>query len=152
RAIARALAPLATSLELAPVPEVRELRHVVHLCTPVRARLERPRPLLELAAARRPPPAVGGAPGERAVGWLARHERAPGGWYAGAVGWFDAAGDGELAVAIRSGLVAGSRAWLWAGAGIVAESDPDAEYAETGLKQRALLDVLGAPPDGEAAG
>jgi len=152
RAIARALAPLATSLELAPVPEVRELRHVVHLCTPVRARLERPRHLLELAAALHPTPAVGGEPGERAVEWIARHERAPRGWYAGAVGWFDAAGDGELAVAIRSGLVAGSRAWLWAGAGIVAESDPDAEYAETGLKQRALLDVLGAPPDGEAAG
>jgi menaquinone-specific isochorismate synthase len=144
RAIARALAPLVDSLELAAVPEVRELRDVVHLCTPVRGRLDRPRHLLELAAALHPTPAVGGEPSKRALAWIARHEEAPRGWYAGAVGWVDAAGDGELAVAIRSGLVRGARVYLWAGAGIVAESDPDAEYEETGLKQRALLDVLGA--------
>ena len=143
RAIARALAPLVRSLELAPAPEARELRDVVHLCTPVRARLDRPRHLLELAAALHPTPAVGGEPQGGALDWIARHEQAPRGWYAGAVGWFDGAGDGELAVAIRSGLVDGERAYLWAGAGIVAESDPDAEYEETGLKQRALLDVLG---------
>lgn len=143
RAIARNLAPLCSSLELAPAPEVRALRHVMHLCTPVRARLERPRHLLEVAAALHPTPAVGGEPTGRALEWIAARE-APRGWYAGAVGWFDREGDGELAVALRSGLVAGERAYVWAGAGIVAESDPDAEYAETGDKQRAFLDSLGA--------
>lgn len=142
RAIERALAPLCSSLELAPSPEVRALRHVMHLCTPVRGRLDRRRHLLEVAAALHPTPAVGGEPTGCALEWIAARE-APRGWYAGAVGWFDREGDGELAVALRSGLVAGERAWVWAGAGIVAESDPDAEYAETGDKQRAFLDALG---------
>ena len=142
RAIARNLAPLCSSLELASAPEVRALRHLMHLCTPVRGRLDRPRHLLEVAAALHPTPAVGGEPTGRALEWIAGREAARG-WYAGAVGWFDREGDGELAVALRSGLVVGERAWVWAGAGIVAESDPDAEYAETGDKQRAFLDALG---------
>jgi salicylate biosynthesis isochorismate synthase len=149
RALVRALEPLCRSLEVAPVPEVRVLRDVLHLCTPLRGELARPLHLLQLAAALHPTPAVGGEPTAPALAWIERHEQAPRGWYAGPVGWFDATGDGELAVAIRSGLVAGRRAYAWAGAGIVAESDPAAEYAETGLKQRALLDVLGV---GAAAG
>lgn len=145
RAIARNLAPLCSQLELAPAPEVRALRHVMHLCTPVRGRLEPRQHLLEVAAALHPTPAVGGEPTDRALEWIAARE-APRGWYAGAVGWFDREGDGELAVALRSGLACGDRAWVWAGAGIVAESDPDAEYAETGDKQRAFLDALGMRP------
>jgi isochorismate synthase len=144
RAIARALAPVCSSIDMPAAPEVRELRHVMHLCTSVRGRLERPRHVVDLAAALHPTPAVGGEPSAAAQAWIAGTEETPRGWYAGAVGWFDAAGDGELAVAIRSGLVAGHRAYVYAGAGIVAESSPEAEYAETGLKQRALLDVLGA--------
>lgn len=143
RALVRALAPLCRTLDVAPVPEVRTLRDVLHLCTPVRGQLARPLHILQLAEALHPTPAVGGWPTAPALSWIAAHEQAPRGWYAGPVGWFDAAGDGELAVAIRCGLVASRRAYAWAGAGIVAESDPDAEYAETGLKQRALLDVLG---------
>jgi isochorismate synthase len=143
RALVRALSPLCRELEVAPVPEVRALRDVLHLCTTLRGQLARPLHLLELAEALHPTPAVGGEPTAPALAWIARHEQAPRGWYAGPVGWFDADGDGELAVALRSGLVAGDRAYAWAGAGIVSESDPDAEYEETGLKQRALLDVLG---------
>jgi menaquinone-specific isochorismate synthase len=149
RALVRALAPLCRSLDVAPAPEVRALRDVLHLCTPVRGLLARPLHLLRLAAALHPTPAVGGEPTAPALAWIASHEQAPRGWYAGPVGWFDAAGDGELTVAIRSGLVAGQRAYAWAGAGIVAESDPDEEYAETGLKQRALLDVLGVEAEAE---
>ena len=143
RALVRALAPVCRSLEVAPAPEVRALRDVLHLCTPLRGQLDRPLHILQLAAALHPTPAVGGEPTAPALAWIARHEQAPRGWYAGPVGWFDAAGDGELAVALRSGLVAGDRAYAWAGAGIVSESDPEEEYEETGLKQRALLDVLG---------
>ena len=142
RAITRHLAPLCSELAVAPAPEVRRLRHVMHLCTPVRGQLDPPRHLLEVAAALHPTPAVGGEPTGRALDWIAARE-APRGWYAGAVGWFDRDGDGELAVALRAGLVEAERAWVWAGAGIVAESDPDAEYAETGDKQRAFLDALG---------
>jgi isochorismate synthase len=148
RALVRALSPLCSSLEIAPSPEVRALRDVLHLWTPLRGELARPLHVLELAAALHPTPAVGGEPTAAALAWIAGHEQAPRGWYAGPVGWFDAAGDGELAVAIRSGLVAGERAFAWAGAGIVSESDPEAEYAETGLKQRALLDVLGVEAGG----
>jgi isochorismate synthase len=150
RALVRALTPLCRSLDVAPEPEVRALRDVLHLCTPLRGQLARPLHLLQLAEALHPTPAVGGEPTAPALAWIASHEQAPRGWYAGPVGWFDAAGDGELAVAIRSGLVDGRRAYAWAGAGIVAESDPDAEYAETGVKQRALLDVLGV--EAEEAG
>jgi isochorismate synthase EntC len=66
------------------------------------------------------------------------------GWYASPIGWFDAAGDGAFAVALRCALVDGRRAWLFAGAGIVEGSDPELEYAETELKHAAMLSVLGA--------
>lgn len=124
-------------------PEIRVLRHVVHLYTPFRARLREPRHLLELAAQLHPTPAVGGTPRALAVDWIRTREPVARGWYGAPVGWFDLDGNGELAVAIRSGLVAGNRAHLWAGAGIVAGSDPDRELAETDIKLRAMLGALG---------
>ena len=129
----------------APVaPEVKALRHVLHLHTPFRAHLDQPAHVLELAARLHPTPAVGGTPTALAVDWIQSHEPVARGWYASPVGWFDLEGNGELAVAIRSGLVAGTRVHLWAGAGIVAGSDPDRELAETELKLRAMLGALGA--------
>lgn len=146
RAIARALAPFCASLDVPAEPELRALRHLSHLRTPIRGRLRAPRHLLELAAALHPTPAVGGAPADEAARWIAGGEPEGRGWYAGPVGWFDAAGDGELAVALRSGVLAGRRAWVWAGAGIVRGSDPAAEWTETALKQQALLRALGVDP------
>ena len=122
---------------------IRALRHVLHLYTPFRATLRAPRHVLELAARLHPTPAVGGTPTGVAVDWITRREPAPRGWYASPVGWFDLDGDGELAVAIRSGVLVGSRAHLWIGAGIVAGSDPDRELAETESKLRAILGALG---------
>jgi len=124
----------------------------VHLHTPFRARLREPRHVLELAARLHPTPAVGGTPRELAIDWIRSREPVARGWYAAPVGWFDLDGNGELAVAIRSGVLAGNRAHLWAGAGIVAGSDPDRELAETELKLRAMLGALGVtaepePPD-----
>ena len=78
-----------------------------------------------------------------AVDWIARHEPDPRGWYAGPIGWFDGAGDGEFAVALRCGLIKGRRAYVHAGAGIVRDSDPAKEYVETDIKQQALLRALG---------
>ena len=143
RAIADALAAAGAEVVIPDEPGVRALRHVLHLHTPIRATLREPRHLLELAARLHPTPAVGGTPTAEAVRWIAAHEPAPRGWYAAPVGWFDLDGNGELAVAIRSGVVAGDRAHLWAGAGIVAGSDPDRELAETDVKLRAMLGALG---------
>ncbi|MEM9493264.1 MAG: chorismate-binding protein, partial [Myxococcota bacterium] len=88
-------------------------------------------------------PAVGGVPTAPAMAWIAERESEARGWYAAPVGWFDASGQGEFAVAIRSGLLCDRMAYLYAGAGIVRDSDPDSEFAETQLKQRTLLDALG---------
>ena len=124
-------------------PDLRVLRHVVHLHTPFRARLHAPRHVLELAARLHPTPAVGGTPRELAIDWIRTREPVARGWYAAPVGWFDLDGNGELAVAIRSGVLVGNRAHLWAGGGIVAGSDPDRELAETEIKLRAMLGALG---------
>ncbi|HEY5950824.1 MAG TPA: isochorismate synthase [Kofleriaceae bacterium] len=142
-AIATALHELDADVRFPSEPGVRTLRHVLHLHTPISATLRAPRHVLELAAALHPTPAVGGTPTQIATDWIAAREVVPRGWYASPVGWFDLDGNGELAVAIRSGLVAGERAHLWAGAGIVAGSDPDRELAETDLKLRAMLGALG---------
>ncbi|MEO8699485.1 MAG: isochorismate synthase [Kofleriaceae bacterium] len=142
-AIREALAGLGMQVAAPAEPVVRQLRHMLHLHTPFRATGERPPHVLELARRLHPTPAVGGTPTGHAIDWIRRHEPVERGWYASPVGWFDLDGNGELAVAIRSGVLAGNRAHLWAGAGIVAGSDPDRELAETELKFRAMLGALG---------
>jgi isochorismate synthase len=141
-AITSALRGLGATVDAPTEPGIRALRHVWHLHTPIAATLPARRHVLELAAALHPTPAVGGTPTHVAKDWIAAHEPARG-WYASPVGWFDLDGNGELAVAIRSGVIAGDRAHLWAGAGIVAGSDPDRELAETDVKLRAMLGALG---------
>ena len=136
-------------VEVASEPTLLRNRTVQHLCTDLRARRRAGRPvsLLELVGRLHPTPAVGGAPREPALDWLAGHEPFERGWFAGPVGFVQSDGDGEFAVALRSALVRGRHATAWAGAGIVARSDPDAEYTETELKLRAVLGPLlwGAP-------
>lgn len=143
-AIHRALAGLSADIDAPAEPVVKTLRHVLHLHTPIRAVLPQPHHVLELVAALHPTPAVGGTPTPYAIEWIREHEPVARGWYASPVGWFDLDGDGELAVAIRSGVIVGDRGHLWAGAGIVAGSDPERELAETELKLRAMLGALGA--------
>jgi isochorismate synthase len=145
-AIERALRPLVSALLAPEVPGVRSLRNVHHLWTPIKATLSRPTHVLDLVKALHPTPAVCGTPQQAALAWIAAHERAPRGWYAGAVGWFDAAGDGAFSVAIRSGVLDRREAFLYAGAGIVEGSDPATEYAETRVKQSPLLTALGLGP------
>jgi isochorismate synthase len=146
RAIEARLAPLCDLLQVAPLPARRQLRHGVHLCTPITGRLRDPVHVLDLVRALHPTPAVGGVPTAAARAFQTRFEPVPRGLYAGPVGWFDAAGDGDFWVGIRSGVVTGALARVYAGAGIVAGSDPGAEYRETGWKQRALLGALGGAP------
>jgi menaquinone-specific isochorismate synthase len=141
-AILAALTPLCSEIQSSETPETRTLRHLTHLCTPIRGRLRQEQHVLDLVEALHPTPAVGGAPVQEALRWIASSEEDRG-WYAAPVGWFDSAGDGHFAVAIRSALFTGNDALVYAGAGIVADSDPQLEYQETGLKQRAILDALG---------
>ncbi|WP_336344235.1 isochorismate synthase [Halalkalicoccus ordinarius] len=135
--------------QLAPLGEVsvedrtvRKLATIQHLRTPITARLASDEHVLSLVEALHPTPAVGGLPPETALETIRETETFDRGWYAAPVGWFDAAGDGEFAVAIRSGVASGRTVALFAGNGIVADSDPDEEWEEVQLKYRPILDAL----------
>jgi isochorismate synthase len=124
-------------------PELLGTANVWHLATPFRGRLHDPSiTALELVAALHPTPAVCGSPREAAREALEQLEPIQRGGYAGPVGWMDANGDGEWAIALRCAEITGSTARLFAGAGIVADSEPEAELDETERKFRALLDAL----------
>lgn len=137
------LAPLCEALEAAPEPAIRRLPNVLHLHTPISGTLRAGVSAAALAAALHPTPAVGGVPAEAALAHIAAHEPHARGWYAGPIGWIDARGDAELGVALRSGLVRGASAWIYAGAGIVEGSEPGAEWEETELKLRPLREAIG---------
>jgi len=122
---------------------VRKLATVQHLHTPIEADLDGDRHVLDLVEALHPTPAVGGLPPETAERVIRETETFERGWYAAPVGWFDADGDGEFAVGIRSAVAGGRRATLFAGNGIVADSDPEAEWEEVGLKLEPILAALG---------
>ncbi len=139
------LTPLGLKLEFPPRPQLRRLANVQHLHTPVRAALPDAVRLLAVLAALHPTPAVGGSPREAAVGRMRELEGFPRGLYAGALGWLNARGGGEFFVGIRSALVDGATARVYAGAGIVAGSTPEKEFAETELKFKAMRDAL-CPP------
>ncbi len=148
QAIQRRLAPYCERLMVPTQPQIRRLRGLQHLATPIHGSLIAPSHVLELAQALHPTPAVAGVPATRARHWIKRHEADPRGWYAAPVGWFDTQGQGEFAVALRCCVINGHTASVFAGAGIVAGSDPRAEYRETILKMRPLLAALQAPsPD-----
>ena len=123
---------------------VRRLATVQHLHTPITAELSADRHVLELVEALHPTPAVGGLPPARALETIHETEPFDRGWYAAPVGWIDAAGNGAFAVAIRSAVAAQRRATLFAGVGIVADSDPEREWDEIQLKYRPILDELEA--------
>jgi isochorismate synthase EntC len=122
------------------------LKHLLHLRTPIQATLRAETHVLDLVERLHPTPAVGGVPTAAAMEWIGSREPFDRGWYAGAVGWLDAQGDGEFNVALRSGLVRGQSARLYAGAGIVRGSQSGAEYDETKLKLAAMLSSLRARP------
>jgi isochorismate synthase len=142
RAIRGVLAPLCETLSVPEAPRLLRLHGIQHLETPVHGRLARPAHVLALVERLHPTPAVAGAPRAAALAWLAAHEGLARGWYAGGIGWLDAHGGGDLAVALRCALVEAGAASLFAGAGVVAGSDPQAELLETRLKLRALVAPL----------
>src|SRR5690606_19258866 len=129
--IRRRLAPLGLQLEHPGEPALLRLANVQHLHTPIKAQLPENLRLLDALAPLHPTPAVGGSPREVAVTAIRELEAFPRGLYAGAVGWLDARGGGEFVVGIRSALVRGTTARVYAGAGIVSGSDPEKEFNET---------------------
>ena len=136
------LAPLGITPEFPAQPHVRRLANVQHLDTPVRAALPADVQLLDVLAAMHPTPAVGGNPRGAALARIRELEGFPRGLYAGALGWLNTRGGGEFFVGIRSALVEGRTARVFAGAGIVAGSTPEKEFAETELKFKAMLDAF----------
>jgi isochorismate synthase len=142
RFVVEALRPFSDHVQ-ANGPEVVRFTNIQHLATSVAADLAEPAAdALELAAALHPTPAVGGWPRDAAEALIDEFERMDRGWYAGAVGWIDGHGDGEFAVALRCGLLWEDGARLYAGVGVMPDSDPDRELEETELKFKALLTAL----------
>jgi menaquinone-specific isochorismate synthase len=142
-AIVRALEPVCGFLQIPARPKVFELQELRHLRSVIRGSADPGVSLLNLVERLHPTPAIGGAPARRALDWLARHGEKRSGWYSGATGWIGYDGDGEFAVALRCAWLEGNEAELYAGAGIVAGSDPRTELEETEAKLNAMLRVLG---------
>jgi menaquinone-specific isochorismate synthase len=145
-AMLAALAPVCDQIAAASEPEIDTFADVSHLATPVHGTLRDPAPdVLSLVRRLHPTPAVAGIPVAAALEVINRLEAQPRGRYAGPVGWVNARGDGEWAVALRGAAIDGPRAVLHAGAGIVAGSDPDAEWIETQAKLQPMLTALVRP-------
>ena len=142
RRIARALRPHAVWVAAPEEPAIVKVANIQHLATPIRAQLTHPRSAIELAGLLHPTPAVGGEPHAASAPRIPALEGLDRGWYAGPVGWTDANEDGEFCVALRCALLRGREARLYAGVGVVRDSDPAAELAETEVKLGALLPVL----------
>jgi isochorismate synthase len=142
RRIERTLAPVSLWVAVADDPVLVKVHNVQHLATPIRAQLADPVPAVELAGLLLPTPAVGGEPREAALPLIPALEGLDRGWYAGAVGWTDLAEDGEFCVALRCALLRGRVAHLYSGCGIVRDSVPAEELAETEVKLQALLPLL----------
>jgi menaquinone-specific isochorismate synthase len=140
-----ALLPYCSYLDWEEEPSIVQVANVQHLGTAMEGRLSRPAPsVLELARLLSPTPALGGHPRADALALIERVEGFARGRYGGAVGWVDAQGNGTWAVAIRCAELSADRrtARLFAGGGIVAASDPDAELAETQAKLQAMLSAI----------
>jgi menaquinone-specific isochorismate synthase len=142
RAILAAIGSICSDVTAPDTPSLQELRHLVHLRTEVVGTAPAGTHVLDLVARLHPTPAVAGTPLEAALRLIESLEPRPRGWYAGPIGWVDAAGDGDFAVGIRSALVQGNQALLCAGAGIVEGSIASREWEECTAKMRFVEDAI----------
>jgi menaquinone-specific isochorismate synthase len=137
------LLPWCSYLDYEAEPSIVAVANVQHLATLVEGRLSQPAPsVLELVAALHPTPAVGGWPREPALAFIAEHEQLDRRRYAGAAGWVDARGNGSFTVGVRTAELEGNVARVYAGVGVVADSDPRVELAESQAKAQALLGAI----------
>ncbi len=143
--ISERMGKLCSKLQWDDDPHLMRLGNVQHLATRFTGKPKKGVNVLDFVNALHPTPAVGGIPLEPALEMIERLEKFDRGWYTGPVGWVDRNGDGEFAIAIRCALLRGNEAFLYAGAGIVAGSDPDREDQETMIKFKPLLTALGVP-------
>lgn len=124
-------------------PKLLKIRDIQHLYTPVEGKLSPDATILQLVKLLHPTPALGGVPRQEAMAVIRQNEYMNRGLYAAPLGWIDAEGNGEFAVAIRSAALKDNKAYLYAGGGIVADSEPISEYEETLVKFRPMLRALG---------
>lgn len=140
--IRQAMKPNCLKITIPEAPVVYPLKNLQHLYTPVRAVLKHNAHIFDLIEALHPTPALGGTPKAASLSFIRKYEVVDRGWYGAPIGWLDANHDGEFAVAIRSGLLQGKEASLFAGCGVVADSDPEKEFNETLIKFKPMLSVL----------
>ena len=140
--IERAMNEVCAEVIVPSEPVLLKMRHIQHLYTPVRAKVHDDVSIFSLVERLHPTPALGGFPKEKAVQTIREIEPLDRGWYAAPIGWVDAKGNGEFAVAIRSALLHDHEAHLFAGCGIVAHSNPRSEYEETNVKFKPMLLAL----------
>ncbi|KJD52239.1 isochorismate synthase, partial [Bacillus amyloliquefaciens] len=124
-------------------PGLYKTKNVQHLYTPIVGKMNAESSLFDLIEKLHPTPALGGAPQQKAIEVIRVLEPMSRGWYAAPAGWIDMSGNGEFAVAIRSGLIDSKEARIFAGCGVVADSDPHMEYEETQIKMKPMLSALG---------
>lgn len=132
-----------TEVKLPKQPKLLKIRDIQHLYTPVEGTLEKNATILQLIKHLHPTPALGGVPRKETMEIIRQYEPMNRGLYAAPIGWIDADGNGEFAVAIRSAALIDDKAYLYAGGGIVADSEPISEYEETLVKFRPMLRALG---------
>lgn len=142
--IKAAMQQLCLHVEAPEAPIIRKLKDIQHLATPIVGEVKAGVSLLQAVEALHPTPALGGMPREHALEAIRRLEHMDRGWYAAPIGWMNIEHDGEFAAAIRSALLQEERAYLFAGCGIVGDSEPLSEYKETSLKFRPMLKALDA--------
>jgi len=142
RHIVEALAPLCDGVDAEPEPSLQRHRHLAHLKTRIAGRAREGAHVLDFVERVHPTPAVAGSPRDAALELIRALEPSHRGWYAGAVGWMRGDGLGDFTVGIRSAMIHRHRALLFAGAGIVAGSDPASEWAETEVKLSVVREAI----------
>lgn len=130
------------NIDIPKKPVVYKLKNLQHLYTPVKATLKNDATIFDIVKQLHPTPALGGTPTEDALSFIRSHELLDRGWYGAPIGWIDSNHYGEFVVAIRSGLIQGNEASLFAGCGIVEDSDIEEEYEETNMKFLPMLNVF----------
>lgn len=141
--IKEAILKTCSNVEIPKEPVLHPLKNLQHLYTPVTGKLNEGYSIFDVVKDLHPTPALGGTPTEDSLAFIREHEVLDRGWYGAPIGWVDSNKNGEFAVAIRSGLIQGDAASLFAGCGVLADSNPEMEYEETRIKLLPMLNVLG---------
>ena len=141
--IKEAVLKTCTNVNIPNEPVLHPLKNLQHLYTPVTGTLKDEYSIFDCLKDLHPTPALGGTPTEDSLAYIREHELLDRGWYGAPIGWVDSNQNGEFAVAIRSGLIQGDEASLFAGCGVLADSDPEMEFEETRIKMLPMLNVLG---------